>query len=264
MKNRKSFPLISIIIPAYNYATFILKAIKSALNQTYPNVEIIVIDDGSTDNTKEVVQSLPSVNYHYQSNKGLPASRNAGITKSSGQYLVFLDADDWLERDALEKNYAVICDKPDVAFVSGNYYLLRAKTNKTESTSASVTDNHYCHLLQSNYIGMHAAVMFQRWVFNTYRYDETLRSCEDYDLYLRIARHHPVVHHPAFIATYYFHSSGLSHNYMTMMDTVTVVIKKQASCLRSPEERMAYEKGLQQWKEYENLMKEKEANAGVT
>lgn len=254
MKNTDGLPLVSIIIPTYNYGNFIAKAINSALSQTYPRVEIIVIDDGSTDDTKSVIQNFSSVKYFYHDNKGLSASRNAGIDKSKGQFLVFLDADDWLETDALEKNYAVICNRPEIAFVSGNYYLLRKETNTTESSFTTVEHNHYIHLLHCNYIGMHAAVLFQRWVFDKYRYDEALRSCEDYDLYLRIARRHPVIHHPAFIATYYFHSSGLSHNYKTMMETITAVIQKQLPFLQSPEEYKAYEEGLQQWKEYNDLM----------
>ena len=261
MKNLIDFPLISVIIATYNYAGFILKAIESVLSQTYPNVEIIVIDDGSTDDTKSRVEHKPRVKYFYQNNKGLSASRNVGIDKSSGKYLVFLDADDWLERDALEKNYSQICNKPEVAFVSGNYYLLRAKTNTIEPITMVVNSHHYNHFLRSNYVGMHAAVMFQRWVFNKFRYDESLRSCEDYDLYLNITRHHPVIHHSSFIATYYFHSAGLSHNYKTMMKTVTAVIKKQESSLKSQEEYIAYREGLEQWKDYESLMQQQLTNA---
>ena len=261
MKSATDFPLISVIIPTYNYAEFITKAIDSVMAQTYPNVEIIVIDDGSTDDTKSRVKNRPMIKYFYHSNKGLSASRNVGVEKSSGEYLVFLDADDWLEKDALEKNFSLIYDKPHLAFVSGNYYLLYAGTNTVQPSVTVINSHHYKRLLQSNYIGMHAAVLFQRWVFSSFRYDENLRSCEDYDLYLNITRHHPVLHHSAFIATYYFHSSGLSHNYKTMMRSVTTVVKKQAPFLRSHDEREAYEKGLQQWKEYDNLMREQLINA---
>lgn len=261
MKSLIDFPLISVIIATYNYAGFISKAIESVIIQTYPNVEIIVIDDGSTDDTKSRIKDQPQVKYFYQKNRGLSASRNVGVNKSSGKYLVFLDADDWLEKDALEKNYSQLHDKPEIAFVSGNYYLLQADTNTSEPITTVANSHHYSHLLRSNYIGMHAAVMFQRWVFNEFRYDESLQSCEDYDLYLNITRHYPVMHHPSFIATYYFHSAGLSHNYKTMMKTITAVIKKQAPYLKSPEEQMAYKEGLEQWKDYESLMQQQLSNA---
>ena len=251
-----SLPLISVIIPTFNAEDFLQRAIESVLNQTYRNFEIIVIDDGSTDNTKLVTQESKVIKYFYQENKGLSSARNTGIQKSTGEYLVFLDADDWLEKDALQQNFSVIKNKPGIAFVSGNYYLLRAISNKVETVMTTVIHNHYIRLLQSNYIGMHAAVMFQRWVFQQIRYDETLKACEDYDLYLAITRRYPVIHHQKFIATYYFHSSGLSHNHKLMMDSITTVIKKQRPFLRSLEEKAAYLEGLQQWKHYYKLMKE--------
>ena len=247
-------PLISVIITTYNYAKFLPRAIESVFNQTYQNFEIIIIDDGSTDNTKSVIKESALVKYFYQKNKGLSAARNAGIEKSEGDYLVFLDADDWLESDALEQNYLIIKDEHKVAFVSGNYYLLHAENNKLEQVCVSVTKHYYTQLLERNYIGMHAAVLFQRWVFEKISYDETLKACEDYDLYLTITRQHPVIHHQKFIATYYFHSNGLSHNYKLMMDSVIAVIKKQARYLRSAEEKSAYAKGIKQWKDYYYLL----------
>ena len=256
MTSFDSLPLISVIIPSFNAAYFLPKAIESVLHQTYRNFEIIIIDDGSTDNTSLAMQENKMVKYYYQQNRGLSSARNAGIQKSNGDYLVFLDADDWLEKDALQQNFSIIKNKPDIAFVSGNYYLLRAKTNNLETITTTVNDNHYMRLLRSNYIGMHAAVMFQRWVFQKFRYDETLKACEDYDLYLAITRKYPVIHHQKFIATYYFHPSGISHNHKLMMDSITTVIKRQYPLLKSSEEKFAYLEGLQQWKHYYNLMKE--------
>ena len=89
-------PLISVIIPCFNHAHFLPDAIKSVLNQSYKNTEIIVVDDGSSDNTNDVATSFPDVKYVYQTNQGLSAARNTGLKKSNGKYLVFLDADDFL------------------------------------------------------------------------------------------------------------------------------------------------------------------------
>ena len=83
-----------------------------------------------------------------------------------------------------------------------------------------------------------------------------LQACEDYDLYLRITRIHPVIHHQKFIATYYFHPSGLSHNYQLMMNSINTVIKKQRPFGKLSEEKSAYVEGLNQWKHYYELMKE--------
>jgi glycosyltransferase involved in cell wall biosynthesis len=94
-------PLVSIIIPAYNYAAFIAEAVNSALRQSHRNIEVVIIvDDGSTDNTAEVAQRLMQqdarVRYVYQANQGLSAARNTGIKNAKGEFLVFLDADDVL------------------------------------------------------------------------------------------------------------------------------------------------------------------------
>ncbi|MEO7120228.1 MAG: glycosyltransferase family A protein [Ginsengibacter sp.] len=252
--NDDDVPLISVVITTYNYATFLPKAVHSVLSQTYSKVELIIIDDGSEDNTSSIIEDSWNVKYFYQENKGLSTARNVGFEKSSGTYIVFLDADDWFLPDALEKNYLAIKDKPQVAFTSGSYYLLPAGSSKSNPISVSVTGDHYVRLLQSNYIGMHAAVMYQRWVFYEFKFDETLKACEDYELYLAIARKHCIHHHEAFIATYYFHSSGMSHNYQLMIDAIHTVLKKQSPFIDSPAKARAYEKGLQQWKEYAHLL----------
>lgn len=248
-----TIPLISVIITTYNYAVFLPVAIESVLNQSYPRFEIIVIDDGSIDNTRCVSENYAGVKYFYQENKGVSAARNTGILKSSGTYVVFLDGDDWLEENALNVNAAELANNPQLAFVSGNYFFLRAESASAKAITVKVTDNHYKKLLECNYIGMLAAVMFQRWVFDELRYDECLKTCEDYDLYLNIARKYPVYHHQKFIATYNFHKKSLSHNYLAMINSIYSVIKKQGPFLRNTSEVIAYNKGLNQWKEYHCL-----------
>src|SRR5688572_18556089 len=96
--------IVSVIITCYNHGRFLADAIRSVLKQAYRNLEILVVDDGSTDNTPEVVLSFPDVNYVYQANAGLSAARNKGIDKSRGSFLFFLDADDWLYPDAVRAN----------------------------------------------------------------------------------------------------------------------------------------------------------------
>src|SRR5258708_4353339 len=99
-----SSPLVSIIIPCYNQSNYLSAAIESVLKQTYSTLEIIVVDDGSTDNTKQVAQGYDKVVYVYQNNQGLSASRNTGMRNCKGVYLLFLDADDWLYPDAIKIN----------------------------------------------------------------------------------------------------------------------------------------------------------------
>src|SRR5215217_1494790 len=98
----KKLPLISVIIPCYNQAKYLGEAIESVLGQTYRNFEIIVVDDGSTDDTVEVAGSYGEVECVEQENRGLAEARNAGVRASKGEYLVFLDADDRLLARAFE------------------------------------------------------------------------------------------------------------------------------------------------------------------
>ena len=101
----KKNPLVSIIIPTYNAEKYIKTAINSALRQTYQNIEIIVIDDGSIDRTKNIVQSIqdPRLNYFYQKNQGQSAARNTGIKIAKGEYIALLDADDLFLPEKIEK-----------------------------------------------------------------------------------------------------------------------------------------------------------------
>lgn len=98
--------LVSIIIPTYQTETYIKRAVESAYNQTYPNVEIVVIDDGSTDKTKEILTPYiekQQIHYVFKENGGLSDARNVGITHASGAYIYFLDSDDWIETTYIEK-----------------------------------------------------------------------------------------------------------------------------------------------------------------
>ncbi|PYX11479.1 MAG: hypothetical protein DMG84_23855 [Acidobacteria bacterium] len=94
--------LVSVIIPCYNQAHFLHEAIESVLAQSYPNFEIIMVNDGSTDSTADVVRRYSPVRYVYQENAGLSSARNTGLKKSRGEYVVFLDADDRLLPEALQ------------------------------------------------------------------------------------------------------------------------------------------------------------------
>ena len=100
--------LISVIVPAYNAEQYIAQCIDNLLCQTYKNLEIIVVDDGSTDNTSRVLQQYPKVKYIYQPNSGVSVARNAGIEAASGEFIHFMDADDLLNLEFYEKMYEAI------------------------------------------------------------------------------------------------------------------------------------------------------------
>ncbi len=111
----KNEPLISVIIPVYNREKYLVEAIESVLRQTWKNVELVVIDDGSTDNTADTALAFEGkINYYYQKNRGLGAARNAGIGHASGDLIAFLDSDDLWLPEKLEKQMDALKQNPKV------------------------------------------------------------------------------------------------------------------------------------------------------
>lgn len=244
-------PLVSVIIPCYNYGHFLAEAIESVEKQTYPAKEILVIDDGSTDSTREVAARYPEVIYIYQENQGLSAARNTGIRQSKGAYLVFLDADDWLLPDALATNVAHLQEYPQVAFVAGAHIRVFSSGEPPEEKNIIIRTNPYYALLcGGNLIGMIATVMFTRWVLQEFAYDPSLAICEDYDLYFKITRCYPIAHHNRRLAAYRIHSAAMSANASVMLNGTLRVLRRQREKLRGPAEIEAYYRGINLWHTY--------------
>ena len=246
----RATPLVSIIIPCYNHGRYLQQAIDSILHQTYENLEVIVVDDGSTDNTREVAMQNKEVKYVYQYNQGLSAARNKGISNATGEFLIFLDADDRLYNEACAINLSYLCQNPNIAFVSGSHDKLYVESGKVQPVEIRVTSRHYVHLLKSNFIGMHATVMYRKWVFDEFLFDTKLKACEDYDLYLRIARKYPVLHHTNRVAVYMLHESNMSNNIPLMLTTALKVLQRQKLHLHGIVETSAYAEGLRNWSLY--------------
>jgi len=112
---------VSVVITCYKQSAFVAAAIESVLAQTYPAAEIIVVDDGSPDNTAAVVARYPTVQYVYQHNQNVSAARNNGLKHASGKYLAFLDGDDRLLPRALETGVKYLDTDPSLAFVAGKH-----------------------------------------------------------------------------------------------------------------------------------------------
>jgi glycosyltransferase involved in cell wall biosynthesis len=237
--------LVSVVIPCYQQAHFLGGAIESVLAQTYPHYEIVVIDDGSTDNTGEVAARYPGVRCIRQENAGLSAARNAGIRHTNGDYLVFLDADDRLLPRALEVGFGQFRAHPEAAFVAGACEQIaidgRHVARSTESCDAS---DYYLSLLRSNCISMPGAVMYRRSVFEWVRgFDESLSPAADYDLYLRIARDFPIWCHAEPVAEYRLHGASMSNNAEVMLPATIAALRAQRKRARRKEAKEAYRYG---------------------
>jgi glycosyltransferase involved in cell wall biosynthesis len=206
---------VSVVIPCYNHAHFLEQAIESVLRQSYSDFEIIVVDDGSTDNTAEVVRRHPPVRYVYQENAGLSNARNTGLRHSHGKFLVFLDADDRLLPHALDTGVSCIREHPECAFVSGHCRVINATGAILPSPrQLRIEREHYLKLLRGGtYIWCPATVLYRRRVFDfVHGFDPELNPAADYDLYLRITRDFPVYSHGHVVVEYRQHSSNMSRD----------------------------------------------------
>jgi glycosyltransferase involved in cell wall biosynthesis len=186
---------ISIIIPTYNRARLIINAINSILNQTFKDYEIIIVDDCSSDNTREVIQGYSLTNLKYiinEHNYGAAVSRNIGIKNSSGEYIAFLDSDDEWEPTKLEKQYNVLKNSGEEV---GVVYTASYQKKKNELIPylpykwVTIKEGYiFNELLRNNYIDT-PAVLVKKSVFDDVgNFDETFRCLEDYDLFLRVSK----------------------------------------------------------------------------
>jgi glycosyltransferase involved in cell wall biosynthesis len=243
-------PLVSVIIPCYNGETFLEETITSALVQTYQNVEVLVIDDGSTDGSSAIAQKFP-VRYIRQVNRGLTPTRNRGIRESRGTYIVFLDADDRLRPDAIETGLHAFAENPECAMSVGDFlFVSEDGSHLADSNKACLTESHYEALLRSNFIEMISSVLFRKSALEKVGgFDTSLRVAEDYDLYLRISRDNPICCHPAVIAEYRLHRTNASHNSELMLVKTLQVLHSQARYARRDTRRLlAYLSGIRNWR----------------
>ncbi len=134
-------PLVSIIIPLYNSSNHIIETVESALNQTWKNTEIIIVDDGSTDNSLAIAKTLSSTNVKIfsQDNKGASAARNLGLKNAKGDYIQYLDADDLLSAEKIEKQILALKDKPEQIAMCPTIYFLDGENPFKNQTTARKT-----------------------------------------------------------------------------------------------------------------------------
>ena len=243
---------VGVVVTTYNHAHFLAEALESVRAQTRAADVIVVVDDGSDDNPGEVAARVPGVRRIRQDNRGLAAARNAGLTALSTRYAIFLDADDRLEPRAIEAGLACFERAPDSGFVYGGHLYIDREGNKTGERFEPPGESPYLHLLRRNFIGMHGTVMYKRDLLEAIGgFDERLRRCEDYDVYLRLARQHPITGYPDVVAAYRLHGDNMSADHRSMLRTALDVHARYAPMAGdSAETRAAWSEGRQRWRRY--------------
>lgn len=182
---------ISVIIPTYNRANFLHKTLSSILNQSIEVDEIIVVDDGSIDNTKEIISSYKNdkIKYIYQENKGVSSARNMGIKTANNRWLCFLDSDDIWHEDKIEKqinfhkeNLHILFSHTDELWMFKNK-IINQKKHQLKPEGFCFEKN-----IPNTLIGASTVMINKKVLEEVGYFDETLIACEDYDLWLRILR----------------------------------------------------------------------------
>ena len=247
-----SVPLVSIIVPCYGQAHFLPDAIESALAQTYQSIEVIVIDDGSPDNTASVAGSYLRVRCVRQENRGPAAARNRGLTESTGECLVFLDADDRLHARALELGLGALKGHRGAAFSYGACEFIDAHGNFIHSsTKPIVKGDHYLRLLEGNFLPNPAAIMFRREPLEALGgFRNGVDGVEDYELCLRLTRIYEASGYHDVVADYRQHGDSLSRKAAVMSESVLAVLRSQADhVLGNRAYEAALRRGLRRWRQ---------------
>lgn len=221
-------PLVSVVIPTYNYARYLPQSIESALGQTHRGVEVIVVDDGSVDGTRDVVGRYGDrVIYRYQENIGLPRSRNQGARIARGEYFAFLDADDvWLP-DKLEKQLPLLEKNPEVGMVCGMMDRIDIDGKPIPGLKPHLPPGETLAEMLQVGTALPSTFLVRRSVFDRIGgFSESLSYMEDLYFGFQVAMLSKVIVMPDILAHYRVHGDSLSHQKEKMISGYVQVFEK--------------------------------------
>jgi glycosyltransferase involved in cell wall biosynthesis len=209
-------PKVSVVIPTYNHARYLPYALDSVLNQSYPNLEVFVIDDGSTDGTAEIVKPYSSkINYIYKQNGGTPSALNLGLSLVTGKYVCWLSADDALLSEKVSKQVGLMEGDPSLGFSYTSFVVIDTNGVKQyEVNSAYYSDKKEMvkKLMEGCFINGSSVMMRSSALKIIGYFDETLPQAHDYDLWFRFLRHYSCGFLEEPLLAYRWHGENMSQN----------------------------------------------------
>ena len=215
-------PKISIVIPTYNSEKFIENCIHSLLNQSIPCYEIIVINDGSTDNTKDILSKYKCLNVIHQTNKGPSSSRNLGIELAKGNWIAFLDSDDIWHKHQLKNMHEFIHNNEDVYWSFGAYNEKKwmFKLNYIYSRTDCVVEDFFAGCLNKMQLNT-SSILINKKIFNnkSFRFNEEFSNSEDFELWMKIACLYPKIGYRSYVGCEYLH---VNENSLTRIGTINL------------------------------------------
>lgn len=225
--------LVSVIVPAYNVEKYITETIDSVIGQTYTNLEIIIVNDGSSDSTPEILNLYAKrdkrINIIQQENKGLSGARNAGLQAATGEYLCIFDADDIMVPSKIEQQVNFLEMNHDIDIVYSNLtHFFDGKETEYVLSMKKVSRSPYRELLEGNFINPNTILMRKDVFLTCGKFDESLRSAEDWDYFLRVARNNFLFGFDnQYLTRYRMRKTSLSSDFSTMYETAIKVLEKQ-------------------------------------
>lgn len=239
-----SRPRFSVIIATYNYAHFLSRVLASVFAQTYTRYEVLVIDDGSTDNTSAVLKPyLNRIVYLHQENQGQGAAHNRGINRATGEYYFFLDADDELLPDALAHFESALIENPDIPIVFGSYISVNSDGKQVLRESSTLPSDRKKALkafLQKKAIGLkHSGAIVSRQCFARIKYPVEIRNHVDIVIFGLLLAHYPTIAIKPPIAKSHTHSERNRKNLKRVTETGISVVDAMFNPEHMPEELMS-------------------------
>lgn len=243
---------VTVVIPCFGQAHFLGEAIESVIAQTHPRTAIVVVDDGSYDNTSAVAAGYPGVECLRQENQGLAAARNAGLARVATEFVLFLDADDRLLPEAVEIGLTQLREAPEAVMTAGAWRLIGEVGEPLPAELPPPPREAYPALLESCFISAPAAVLYRRGLFEQIGgFDPAVSASADYDVYLRAAARHPVQLHGEVVAEYRRHGANMTRDPELIMRAEIAVLERQAPLVEDrPQLREALARGIERSRAY--------------
>jgi len=245
MPVKTKIPAISVVLPTYNRAPLLKGSIESVLNQTYQDFELIVVDDGSTDRTKEVVKSVKSEKIKFIrliENKGAAAARNIGIKSARGAAIAFQDSDDVWRPDKLKKQSDFLFNAPsDVGMVyTGFWRVKEGKKKYIPDKWVKVREgNVHKELLKGNFITTQSALVRRECFYKSGYFDEKLARFQDWELFIRISKDFEIGFLDEPLLTVFYSPNSISSNSKWSIEALELILDKHFDIFRKEKKLLA-------------------------
>jgi glycosyltransferase involved in cell wall biosynthesis len=228
--------LVSVVIPTYNYGRFLRDSVGSVLEQSHESVEVLVVDDGSSDETEEVATSLaeqdPRVIYIPKANGGVSQARNVGIERATGQFLSFLDADDAYAPGRIQRHVATLQERTDVDFVYGDESASEENLEIVSTKSKAnlpLPPDRLVHYIST--FAPYNPTLRTKFVRSVGGFDESMRYSEDWDFWFRATKSGKTLYVPGLTGTYRHHSNQTIKAWENLLASRDTVVQRYLSPL---------------------------------